>query len=151
MFRHYVQVLFTFGSVHIFFLVPSEKNNNQDYIYQNKACYFNICKYCWLLLHVRYIFMQIAFSYLVIYCVSSKTESYFFYKCISHWNNTKHCNAINRRQTTNIDIQYFDIVASISFSSTRSFFSYSSLICCRRINSCSELSVDFASNFCILC
>lgn len=78
MFRHYVQILFTFGSVHIFFLVPSEKNNNQDYIYQNKACYFNICKYCWLLLHVRYIFMQIAFSDLVIYCVSSKTESYFF-------------------------------------------------------------------------
>lgn len=93
---------------------------------------------------------SMVFQHLKILLVQKKTER-FFYKCISHLNNTKHCNAINRRQTTNIDIQYFEIVASISFSSTRSFFSYSSLICCRRINSCSELSVDFASNVCILC
>lgn len=62
MFRHYVQILFTFGSVHIFFLVPSEKNNNRDY--QNIACYFNIWKYC-LLLQI-YIFMNfLILSYLV--------------------------------------------------------------------------------------
>lgn len=149
MFRHYVQVLFTFGSVHIFFLVPSEKNNNQDYIYQNKACYFNIWKYC--LLFLRYIFYENSIFWSGHILSRIKQKVIFFLKCILHWNYTKHCNAINRRQTTNIDIQYFEIVASISFSSTRSFFSYSSLICCRRINSCSELSVDFASNFCILC
>lgn len=68
MFRHYVQILFTFGSVHIFFLVPSEKNNNRDY--QNKACYFNIWKYCLLL--------QILYFYAFVSCVPLKTESNSF-------------------------------------------------------------------------
>lgn len=102
MFRHYVQILFTFGSVHIFFLVPSEKNNNRDY--QNIACYFNIWKYC-LLLQI-YIFMQRTFSDLVIHvsCAPLKTECNSFTHVpvcrITITHNTVMPLIGNKRQTT---------------------------------------------------
>lgn len=133
-----------------FFLSPLRKTQQSGLHLSEYSMLFQHLKILLAFLKIYFYENSIFWSGHIL-CFFKNRKLFFFYKCISHWNYTKHWNAINRRQTTNIDIQYFEIVASISFSSTRSFFSYSSLICCRRINSCSELSVDFASNFCILC